>query len=163
MWAFVPSAGAVLSDMGADVIKIEPPAGDPMRHLTSSGVKPGTKGFTFMWEIYNRGKRSVTIDLNSEGALELLHKLLEDADVFLTSLLPRARRKLKIDVDDLMSRHPNLIYAVGSGRGAHGPDAEKGGYDAISFWARGGVAAGVTPTGYPYPLPMAGGAFGDCT
>ena len=161
MWAFVPSAGAVLADMGADIIKIEPPAGDPIRALNAGGIPPGTGGFTFMWEIFNRGKRSITLDLNVEGSLDLLHKLLEDADVFLTSLLPPARRKLKIDVEDLTSRHPKLIYAVGSGQGARGPDAEKGGYDSISFWARSGVASAVTPDNQPYPLPMPGGAFGD--
>jgi len=161
MWAFVPSAGAMLADMGADVIKVEPHAGDPVRALAMSGIAPGTGGFTFMYEIWNRGKRSVTIDLNAEGALEVMHKLLEDADVFLTSLLPPARRKLGIDVPDLQSRHPNLIYAIGSGQGAKGPDAEKGGYDSISFWSRSGVASAVTPTNSPYPLPMPGGAFGD--
>lgn len=161
MWAFVPAAGAVLSDMGAEVVKIEPPAGDPIRALTMAGLAPGKGGFTFMWEIFNRGKRSVTVDLNVDGAVELLHKLLENADVFLTSLLPPARRKLKIDVDDIKSRHPNLIYAVGSGQGAFGPDAEKGGYDSISFWSRGGVSSAVTPNDLPYPLPMPGGAFGD--
>ncbi|MDR3386346.1 MAG: CoA transferase [Rudaea sp.] len=161
MWAFVPSAGAMLSDMGADVIKIEPHAGDPVRGLAMSGIQPGTGGFTFMFEIWNRGKRSVTLDLAADGALDVFHRLLEDADVFLTSLLPRARRKLKIDVGDLQSRHPRLIYAVGSGQGAHGPDAEKGGYDSISFWARSGVASAITPDDRPYPLPMPGGAFGD--
>lgn len=160
MWAFVPSAGAVLADLGADVIKIEPPAGDPMRGLTVGGIRD-TGGFQVSWEIFNRGKRSITIDLNVEGTSELLHKLLETADVFLTSLLPAARRKLKIDVEDVTSRHPNLIYAVGSGQGAHGPDAEKGGYDSISFWSRSGAAAGVTPDQMPYPLFMPGGAFGD--
>jgi len=163
MWAMVPSAGAVLSDMGANVIKIEPPAGDPIRQLNAGGITPGTAGFSssFMYEIYNRGKRSVTLDLNVEGATELLHRLLEDADVFLTSLLPGARRKLKIDIPDITSRHPNIIYAVGTGQGSRGPDAEKGGYDSISFWARSGVAASVTPNELPYPLPMPGGAFGD--
>lgn len=162
MWAFVPSAGAVLSDLGANVIKIETPGGDPMRHLMTGGLAPGAqKGFAHMWEIFNRGKRSVTIDLNVEGSVDLLHKMLEDADVFLTSLLPSARRKLKIDVEDITSRHPNIIYAVGSGQGAHGPDADKGGYDSISFWARSGVASAVTPNDLPYPLGMPGGAFGD--
>jgi crotonobetainyl-CoA:carnitine CoA-transferase CaiB-like acyl-CoA transferase len=161
MWAFVPSAGAVLSDMGADVVKIEAPAGDPIRSLSTGGVGPGTHGFTYMWEIFNRGKRSITMDLKVEGATELLHKLLETADVFLTSLLPPARRSLGIDVEDITSRHPNIIYAVGSGQGAFGPDAEKGGYDSISFWARGGVASAVTPKDLPFPLAMPGGAFGD--
>jgi crotonobetainyl-CoA:carnitine CoA-transferase CaiB-like acyl-CoA transferase len=161
MWAFVPSAGAMLADMGADVIKIEPHAGDPVRGLAMGGIAPGTGGFTFMYEIWNRGKRSVTLDIAAEGALDVLHKLLEDADVFLTSLLPPARRKLGIDVSDLTARFPKLIYAVGSGQGVHGPDAEKGGYDSISFWSRSGVASAVTPDDLPYPLPMPGGAFGD--
>ncbi|MCU1344421.1 MAG: hypothetical protein JWL70_687 [Acidimicrobiia bacterium] len=161
MWAFVPSAGAVLADLGADVIKIEPPSGDPVRGLNYAGIAPGAYGFTFMYEIFNRGKRSLTIDLNGEGAIEVLHRLLDDADVFLVSLLPGARRKLGIDVEDITSRHPNLIYAVGSGQGAFGPDAEKGGYDSISFWARSGLASAVTPDELDYPLPMPGGAFGD--
>ncbi len=161
MWAFVPSAGAVLADLGAEVIKVEPPAGDPIRALNYAGIAPGAYGFTFMWEIFNRGKRSVTIDLNVEGATELVHKLLDNADVFLTSLLPPARRKLGIDVEQITKRHPNIIYAAGSGQGAFGPDAEKGGYDSISFWARGGVAGAVTPKDYAHPLPMPGGAFGD--
>lgn len=161
MWAFVPSAGAMLADMGANVIKIEPHGGDPVRGLAMAGIPPGTGGFTFMYEIWNRGKRSVMLDLAAEGATDVLHRLLEDADVFLTSLLPPARRKLGIDVADLQKRHPKLIYAVGSGQGAHGPDAEKGGFDSISFWARSGVASAVTPDDEPYPLPMPGGAFGD--
>ena len=161
MWAFVPSAGAMLADMGADVIKIEPHAGDPVRGLAMAGIKPGTGGFTFMYEIWNRGKRSVTLDIAAEGALDVLHKLLEDADVFLTSLLPAARRKLGIDVEALTAKFPNLIYAVGSGQGVHGPDAEKGGYDSISFWARTGIVSATTPDDVAYPLNMPGGAFGD--
>lgn len=163
MWAFVPSCGAILSDLGAEVIKVEPEGGDPIRGLTIGGIKPGegAGSFQFMWEMFNRGKRSISLDLNAEGSLDLLHKLLEDADVFLTSLLPPARRKLKIDVNDLMSRHPRLIYAIGNGQGMHGPDAEKGGYDAISYWARASVAASITPPTLSFPLPMPGGAFGD--
>lgn len=161
MWAFVPSAGAMLADMGADVIKIEPHAGDPVRGLAMAGIKPGTGGFTFMYEIWNRGKRSVTLDIAAEGALDVLHTLLEDADVFLTSLLPAARRKLGIDVEALTAKFPKLIYAVGSGQGVHGPDAEKGGYDSISFWARTGIVSATTPDDVAYPLNMPGGAFGD--
>ncbi len=161
MWAFVPAAGAVLADMGAEVVKIEPHAGDPMRSLTYCGIAPGAYGFTFLWEIFNRGKRSMAVDLNVAGATEVLHRLLEDADVFLVSLLPSARRKLKIDVEDIRSRHPRLIYAVGSGQGASGPEADKGGYDSLSFWARGGVASAVTPAGAPHVLGQPGGAFGD--
>jgi len=163
MWAYVPSCGGMLSDMGASVIKIEPPNGDPTRGLNTGGMAPGSYGFTPQWESYNRGKRSISIDLAVEGSVDVLHRMLEDADVFLTNLLPPTRRKMKIDVADIQARHPKIIYAVGSGAGAHGPDAEKGGYDFISFWSRGGVSAAVTPADYPYPLPMPSGAFGDCT
>jgi crotonobetainyl-CoA:carnitine CoA-transferase CaiB-like acyl-CoA transferase len=161
MWAFVPSAGGMLSDLGCEVIKIEPPAGDPIRALTTGNSAPGDHGFVLSYENYNRGKRSITLDLNVEGALDVLHKLLDDADVFLTSLLPPARRKY--GVDDIKARHPNIIYAVGSGAGAKGPDAEKGGFDAITFWARGSIAASVSPQDSEYPLGMPSGAFGDCT
>jgi crotonobetainyl-CoA:carnitine CoA-transferase CaiB-like acyl-CoA transferase len=156
MWAFVPVSGAMLADLGASVLKIEAHEGDPMRALT-------TGGSSHSWELYNRGKRSIALDLKAEGAVEVLHKLLEDADVFLTSLLPAARRRLGIDVDDIRARHPKIIYAVGSALGPKGPELEKGGYDFITFWCRGGVAAGVTPLSEPFPLTMPSGAFGDCT
>jgi len=162
MWAFVPSAGGLLADMGADVVKVEPHAGDPIRALVTSG-SAGANGFTPSFEAYNRSKRSITLDLKAEGAADVLHKLLDGADVFLTSLLPAARRAMKIDVEDIRARHPNVIYALGSGHGAFGPEAELGGYDFISFWGRAGVSSGVTPKDVPYPLPMPSGAFGDCT
>lgn len=163
MWGFVPSAGAVLSDMGAEVIKIEAPAGDPMRELSMGGEAPDAYGFRYLWEIYNRGKRGMALDLSADGAIELFDKLLATADVFLTSLLPAARRKLKIDIPDLQARHPKLIYATGSGQGTRGPDAEKGGFDLISYWARAGIASAITPANAEYPSPMPGPAFGDTT
>ncbi|MGE0388432.1 MAG: CaiB/BaiF CoA transferase family protein [Gammaproteobacteria bacterium] len=163
MWAFVPSAGAVLADWGAEVVKIEGPAGDPIRGLNYAGIAPGTAGFTFMWEIFNRGKRSVVVDLAAPGATDIVQRMVAGADVFLTSLLPAARRKLRIDVDDIRRMNPRIIYAVGSGQGAHGPEAEKGGYDAISFWARSGIASAATSEEATYPSNMPGGAFGDGT
>lgn len=163
MWAFVPSCGAVLADWGASVTKVEPATGDPMRGLNYAGIAPGHGGFTFMYEVFNRGKRNVAMDLTADGATELLYKMVADADVFLISLLPAARRKLKVDIDDIRAINPKIIYAVGSGQGAFGEDAEKGGYDSISFWARSGIASAVTPNDLPYPLQMPGGAFGDGT
>jgi crotonobetainyl-CoA:carnitine CoA-transferase CaiB-like acyl-CoA transferase len=163
MWAFVPAAGGMLSDLGAQVLKIEPPTGDPLRGLQIGDVKPGEGGFVISWENYNRGKRSMTLDLRQEAGVEVLYKLVKDADVFLTNLLPRARRRMKIEVDDLRAHNPNLIYAVGSGSGRKGPDADKGGFDAITFWARSGISSSVTPGEVDYPLGMPSGAFGDCT
>lgn len=162
MWGYVPSAGAVLSDWGADIIKIEPPTGDPMRTLNYAGITPEEcGGSSYMSDIFNRGKRNVAMDLSVDGALDLLYKMIDDADVFLTSLLPPTRRKLKIDTEDVKARNPNIIYAVGSGYGPNGPDGEKGGFDGISYWARGGVSSAATPDDLPYPLAMPGGAFGD--
>jgi len=139
-WWFVPSAGAVLADWGADVIKVEHPVtGDPQRGLITSGLVP-EGGFNFMWEQPNRGKRSIGIDIATPGGRELLYKLAEKSDVFLTSFLPAARRRLGIDVEHIRARNPKIIYARGSGQGTRGPDAEKGGYDGASFWSRGAMA-----------------------
>ncbi|HMS13954.1 MAG TPA: CaiB/BaiF CoA-transferase family protein [Microthrixaceae bacterium] len=161
-WMFVPSGGSVLVDWGADVIKVEhPETGDPQRGLITSGLLPGGKGaVNFMIEQPNRGKRSVGIDLATADGREVLMKLVETADVFLTNYLPHVRAKLGIDVDDLRAVNPNLIIARGSGAGPLGPDAAKGGYDGASFWARGGVGVSMPdregwPPGQPTP------AFGD--
>jgi crotonobetainyl-CoA:carnitine CoA-transferase CaiB-like acyl-CoA transferase len=162
MWAFVPAAGGMLSDLGARVIKIEPPTGDPLRGLKIQ-VASASNGFDMSWEAYNRGKRSLTLDLRQQAGVEVLYKLVADADVFLTNLLPPARSKMKIDIDDIRARNPNIIYAVGSATGRRGPEGEKGGYDAISFWARGGVAASVTPEGAAFPAQPPGPAYGDVT
>ncbi len=159
-WAFVPSAGAVLADWGADVVKVEPPRGDPMRGLISGGVGGGG-GPSFPWEIWNRGKRSVALDLTQPQAREIVLKAAAGADVFLTSYLQPTRRKLGLDIDDVRTVNPSIVYGCGTGQGPLGEEADKGGYDSISFWARGGVAATVTPAGVERPVGQPGGAFGD--
>jgi crotonobetainyl-CoA:carnitine CoA-transferase CaiB-like acyl-CoA transferase len=163
MWAFVPAAAGILSDMGAEVIKIEPLTGDPLRGLQIGGYGADSHGFVLSWENYNRGKKSLSLDLRTEQGLEVLHRLLADADVFVNNLLPAARRRMKIDAKSLRPNFPRLIYAVGSGLGQEGPEAEKGGFDAITFWARGGIAATFTPEALPYPIPQPSAAFGDTT
>ncbi|HET6966015.1 MAG TPA: CoA transferase [Acidimicrobiales bacterium] len=159
-WAFVPSAGAVLADWGADVVKIEPPTGDPIRGLVNAGVGPA-EGLVFPWEIWNRGKRSVALDLTRPRAQEIVLRLVEEADVFLTSYLAPTREKLGLDAETVRGRNPSIIYACGTGQGPRGPEADKGGYDSISFWSRGSVSAAVTPPGHPRPVGMPAGAFGD--
>ena len=162
-WWFVPAAGAILADWGADVIKVEHPVqGDPQRGLVTSGLLPSTGGVNFMVEQPNRGKRSVGLDLAHPRGLELLYKLVATADVFLTNFLPPARRRLKIDVDDIRKVNPRIVYVRGHGQGARGPDAEKGGYDAASFWCRGGIGNALTPGDAPAPV-MQRAAFGDST
>jgi crotonobetainyl-CoA:carnitine CoA-transferase CaiB-like acyl-CoA transferase len=162
MWAFVPAAAGMLADMGADVIKIEPPAGDPLRGLRIGGQETGNHGFVLSWENYNRGKRSITLDLKQQEGVDVLYKLLENADVFITNLLPAARRQMKIDVPDIRARFPNIIYALGSALGRNGEESEKGGYDSITFWARGGIASSITPDEEAAPIGPPGAAFGDC-
>jgi crotonobetainyl-CoA:carnitine CoA-transferase CaiB-like acyl-CoA transferase len=162
-WTYVPAAGAVLAEWGADVIKIEhPESGDPQRALVTSGLVPtGPGGINHMIELPNRGKRSVGLDIKSEEGHRLLLELAATSDVFLTNFLPDARRKLKIEVEDLRAANPDIIYVRGSGQGQHGPELEKGGYDGCSYWAR-AVADIVTPVG-DWPIPPPGPAFGDLT
>ncbi len=162
IYAFAPAAGAVLADWGADVVKVEhPQSGDPLRGLVAYGVKPGEGGVTYLWEVLNRGKRSIGIDIATDDGRELLLSLCEGADVFLTNFLAPARQRLGIDADAVMARNPRIIYARGTGHGPKGPDADKGGYDGVSFWARSGVSIAAMPPENQYPVPLPGPAYGD--
>src|SRR6185295_6486357 len=159
-WGFVPSAGAALGDWGAEVIKVEHPRfGDPIRGLITGGLIPGATGRNFIVEQIGRHKRSVGIDLGSEPGRALLDRLIERADVFLTNFLPDARERLRITFEDLRRVNPRLVYAKGHGQGARGPDARRGGYDGVSFWARGGIADRLSTPGQPHIHQRP--AFGD--
>jgi crotonobetainyl-CoA:carnitine CoA-transferase CaiB-like acyl-CoA transferase len=128
----------------------------------TSGVMPESmKNSNFMFEFPNRGKRSIGIDIDKPAGHALLMKLVGQCDVFLTSYLPPVRRKLKIDVDDVRAVNPTIIYARGSGYGPLGPDNELPGYDAVSFWARGGIGEAVTPGDAERVLEQRTPAFGD--
>ena len=159
-WGFVPSAATVLADWGADVLKIEHPrTGDPLRGLVTSGLIPGASGINFFVAQVSRNKRSVGIDLTRDEGRQILHRLVEKADIFLTNWLPSARKRLKIDAADIRATNPRIIYAKGHGQGQLGPDADKGGYDGCSFWARGSVANRLSPAGEA-PITQRP-AFGD--
>lgn len=161
-WMFIPSGGSVLVDWGAEVIKVEPMTGDPQRGLITSGLLPGgAGGVNFMVEQPHRGKRSIGLDLSHPDGREALMKLVETADVFLTNYLPPIRRKLQIDTEHIRARNPNIIIARGSGAGPKGPDAEKGGYDGASFWARGGMGMTMPARSDGWPLSQPTAAFGD--
>ncbi len=161
MWAFVPACGGMLSDLGADVIKVEPPTGDPLRGLKIGGMGGDGSSIDFSWESYNRGKRSITLDLKTPEGREVLMKLCADADVFLTNLLPPARRSMEIDADSIRAKFPGIVYASGSGTGPNGPESSKGGYDSISYWARGAISGTMTEDGASKPVGPPGPAFGD--
>lgn len=147
---FVPSAGTALADWGADVIKVEhPERGDPTRQLISWGVIPGTDPSvpSFMTESLFRSKRCIAVDITKPEGHALLLKVAAVADVFLTNLLPGSRQRLGIDVDAIRRANPKIIYARGHGQGAKGAEADAGGFDAVSFWARGAVQERLTPPG----------------
>lgn len=160
-WTFVPSAGAVLADWGADVIKIEhPETGDPQRGLISSGVVTAAGGVNHFIEQPNRGKRSVGLDSRSPEGLEVLMTLLETADVFVTNLLPESRQRMGVDVQSVRARNPKIIYARGHGYGVKGENANQGGFDMAAYWARGGIGDAYASADGVYPPPQRP-AFGD--
>jgi crotonobetainyl-CoA:carnitine CoA-transferase CaiB-like acyl-CoA transferase len=165
---FVPAASALLADWGAEVIKIEHvERGDAMRGLAKSGLAIVPSDVHALLEHSNRGKRSLGLDLTSPDGLEILHKLAATCDVFLTNKLPGVREKLKITVDEIRVHNPNIIYVRGTGQGERGPDADKGSYDALAFWARAGVAVGAQRPEYDLvpvpPAPGVGDSIGAMT
>jgi crotonobetainyl-CoA:carnitine CoA-transferase CaiB-like acyl-CoA transferase len=158
---FVPMAGSVLTEWGADVIKVEHPVfGDPYRSLVTVGLHNVYHGVDPFFQSANRGKKSVGIDLRRPEGRDLLGKLVGRTDVFLTSHRPEARRHLQIDVDDLRNDNPSIIYVLGTAFGEQGPDSDRGGYDISAYWARSGMQHLLTPPGATWPEP-ARPAFGD--
>ena len=161
-YTFVPAAGAILADWGADVIKVEhPKRGDAQRgFINVGGMKLDPNRNTLM-EHPNRGKRSVGIDVSTPEGIELLYEIAKTADVFLTNSLPAQRQKLKYDIEHIRAANPNIIYARGSAYGDKGPEREIGGFDGTAFWSRSGVGYSMTPAELAGPLTQGIAAFGD--
>ena len=159
---FVPAASAALADLGAEVIKIEHvERGDAMRGLAASGIAVMGGDVHALLEHSNRGKRSLALDLTQPEGLDILHKLIATSDVFLTNKLPSVREKLQIGLDQVREHNADIVYVRGTGQGERGPDADKGSYDSLAFWARPGVAIGCKRPEYELtPTPPAPG-FGD--
>ena len=158
-WVFVPVAGALMADWGAEVIKVEhPQGGDGYRGLVLPGVDSSSVNYAM--EMVNRNKKSVAIDLKTDEGRAVLLKLVAQADVFLTNFLPSVLDRLGLGVDALRAINPRLIYARGHGYGARGPDADTPAYDSTSFWARGAIEETLAPQGLPEPVPQRG-AVGD--
>jgi crotonobetainyl-CoA:carnitine CoA-transferase CaiB-like acyl-CoA transferase len=161
-FTFVPAAGAILADWGADVIKIEHPVrGDTQRGFVNMG------GFALdpdrhpLIEHPNRGKRSVGIDVSTPGGQEVLYEIAKTADVFLTNYLPAQRQRNKFDVEHIRAANPNIIYARGSAYGDKGAERDTGGFDGTAFWTRSGVGHALTPEELGGALPQGIPAFGD--
>ena len=157
VWVAGPGAGGILADWGADVIKVEPPGGDPYR--TFLNVLGGDLPSNPVFELDNRGKRAIALDLSSVRGIALVHELVAGADVFLSNLRPASLGRIGLGPDEVHARHPALVYALITGYGLEGPDAERGAYDIAAFWARAGIAESLrTPGG---PLPFQRGGMGD--
>lgn len=152
VWVAGPGAGGILADWGADVVKVEPPEGDPSR--TFQAMLGGDVNAVF--ELDNRGKRSIALDLSDERGVEVVHRLLADADVFLTNIRAAALDRLGLGPDAVRERHPRLVYALLSGFGQEGPDADRAGFDIAAYWARAGIAESLRAPGGPLPFQRAG-------
>jgi crotonobetainyl-CoA:carnitine CoA-transferase CaiB-like acyl-CoA transferase len=162
-WTYVPAAGVALADWGADVIKVESVVGgDPGRALVVGGfTRQAARADTdFILELSNRGKRSIALDLKTDTGREFFGRLLAEADVLLTNWLPGALERARLTVEDIRAFNPNIIIARGTGLGVRGPDRNRGGFDAATYLARGGVAYTLTPFGTENPA-VQGPAFGD--
>jgi crotonobetainyl-CoA:carnitine CoA-transferase CaiB-like acyl-CoA transferase len=161
-FTFTPSAGAVLADWGAEVIKVEHAvAGDAQRGIRIGPHGPAAGSFQPLMEHPNRGKRSIGLALDTLGGRAVLLDLCRGADVFLTNFVPAARRRMQLEVEDIRAVNPSIIYVRGSGHGQRGPDAEKGGYDSCTFWCRAGSAWGTTPADSPRAISQPAPAYGD--
>jgi formyl-CoA transferase len=150
-----PSAAVILSDFGADVIKVEPPNGDPWRQGHKVPPQP-TADVPYQWNLANRNKRSIALDLKSPAAQRVLQELVTWADVFIVNTPHPARKKLKLEYDDVVQWNPRLIYADLTGFGEKGPDADLPGFDITSYWARSGLLSMTRDAGMPPTWPVGG-------
>lgn len=157
VWVAGPAAGGILADWGADVIKIEPPTGDPARMF---GRMLGCDlGLNPPFEMDNRSKRSVVLDLGTDAGRETALELLCDADVFLTNVRPGALQRLGLDFESVSAVNPRLVYGLITGYGDSGPDADRAAFDVAAFWSRAGVAHLLTRPGDTPPFQR--GGMGD--
>jgi crotonobetainyl-CoA:carnitine CoA-transferase CaiB-like acyl-CoA transferase len=150
-----PSAAVILSDFGADVIKVEPPSGDMWRIGHKIPPQPQAEE-AYPWHLANRNKRGITLDLKSPSAQQVLEKLVTWADVLIVNTPHPARKRLKLEYDDVARWNPRLIYADVTGFGEKGPDAGLPGFDITSYWARSGLLSMTRDAGAPPTWPVAG-------
>jgi crotonobetainyl-CoA:carnitine CoA-transferase CaiB-like acyl-CoA transferase len=161
-FTFVPAAGAILADWGADVIKVEHPVrGDTQRGFVNMGGLQLDPERHPLIEHPNRGKRSVGIDVSTPDGQQVLYELAKTSDVFLTNYLPAQRQKNRFDVEHIREVSPNIVYARGSAYGDKGIERDVGGYDGTAFWTRSGVGYALTPEELGGALPQGIPAFGD--
>ena len=157
VWVAGPAAGGIQADRGADVVKVEPPAGDPARMF---GLMLGCDmGVNPPFEMDNRSKRSIVLNLTDDADRESALKLLDTADVFVTNVRPGALQRLGLDFESVAHRCPRLVYGLITGYGETGPDADRAAYDVAAFWSRAGLAHLLTRPGDTPPFQR--GGMGD--
>ena len=154
-WLFAPMSACLLGELGADVIKVEAHGGDPMRGL----VHRVRDHVDWVYELANRNKRSVALDVRSPGGGEVMRRLLQDADIFIVNLRRGGLERLGIDYESLRESHPRLIYAHATGYGTEGPDINRPAFDELAYWARGGFMSILGAPGND-PVRLVG-AMGD--
>ena len=158
LWVAGPAAGGILADWGAEVVKLEMPKGDPMRKLF--GALSGSKEERCPpFDLYNRGKKSIALDINHPEGAALAHKLVASADVFVTNMRPQFLERVGLDHVSLLAKHPRLVYASLTAYGLEGPDRDAPGYDMAAFSGRSGMADRATPPGESPPILP--GGMGD--
>src|SRR6267142_29202 len=150
-----PAAATILSDFGADVIKVEPPNGELWRHGQKIAPQPLSEE-PYPFQLANRNKRGVALNLKAASAQQVLERLAKWADVFIVNTPHPARKKLKLEYDDVAQWNPRLIYADVTGFGEKGPDSELPGFDITSYWARSGLLSMTRDAGAPPTWPVAG-------
>ena len=163
-WMAAPSAAAILRDLGARVIKIEPLNGDPMRDMSRPAKVENEKlkAYDLQFDVDNRGKESICVDLSNESGIALVHKLCAKADIFLCNLLGRRQKKFRLDPETLLAVKPDLVHATLTGYGTTGPESERPGYDVTAFFGRSGLYDAMRE-GNDGIVPMARPAQGDHT
>lgn len=162
-WMASPSAAAILADLGAEVIKVEPLTGDPMRGMGRPAKVEGPfKGYDFQFDVDNRGKESIAVALDTEEGVNVVKKLCSNAHVFMCNLLPRRQARFGLDPDSLHEVNPALVHATLTGYGTEGPDAWRPGYDVTAFFGRSGLYDSMRE-GADGVVPMARPAQGDHT
>jgi len=160
VWVAGPAAAGVLADWGADVIKIEPPDGDPARLFGRMlGISDGSEGTCPPFEMDNRGKRSIVLDVTTADGRTTMRELLRTADVFITNVRPGALKRMGADFASVAADNPRLVYGLITGYGEVGPDADRAAYDVAAFWARAGLAHLLTRPGDTPPFQR--GGMGD--
>jgi len=159
-WVAAPAASMVLGDWGADVIKVErPDGGDAIRGVVQTGIAPTPEDFNQLWELNNRNKRSIAVDIRKDEGKKIIYKMVEKVDIFISSYRTSALKRLGYDYDTISRINSRIVYLIITGYGTKGPSKDLPGLDEVAYWARSGI---MSILGEPdTPPPVLRGAFGD--